>query len=149
MSFSVDPERDSVMELKKWADRFQINPENWWLLTGDKKQIYDLSIEHMKVLAQDGKGVDTSFFHTDYMVLIDKYRRIRGYYHGLDSAGVAQLSRDIVLISLEKDPNRKRLFEGKLEGIAVVFLLTLAGLGLLLFLLKKDKQQHGIDTGKK
>ena len=41
LSFSIDSERDSVERLKYWADRFQINPEQWWLLTGDKKKIYD------------------------------------------------------------------------------------------------------------
>lgn len=143
LSFSVDPERDSVRELKKWADRFGIDPDRWWLLTGPKKEIYDLSIEHMKVLAQDGKGVDTSFFHTDFFVLIDKNRNIRGYYHGLDTTSVAQLSRDIVLLSMEKDPKRKRFFEGKLELIAVVFLLSLVGLGVFLYFLKKDKKPNG------
>ena len=32
LSISIDPERDSVPRLKAWADRFQINPEQWWLL---------------------------------------------------------------------------------------------------------------------
>lgn len=143
LSFSVDPERDSVRDLKKWVDRFGIDPYRWWLLTGPKKEIYDLSIEHMKVLAQDGKGVDTSFFHTDYFVLIDKNRNIRGYYHGLDTTAVAQLSRDIVLLSMEKDPKRKKFFEGKLELIAVVFLLSLVGLGIFLYFLKKDNKPNG------
>ncbi len=146
LSFSVDPERDSVQNLKKWADRFQINPSNWWLLTGPKKEIYDLANEHMKVLAIDGKGVDTSFIHTDRFVLIDKYRNIRGYYHGLDTASMQQLSRDMVLLSLEKDPNRKKFYEGKLELIAIVFLVTLFGIGLLVFLLKKDKKDHVISA---
>lgn len=139
LSFSVDPERDSVRELKKWADRYQINPENWWLLTGDKKQIYDLSINDMKVLALDGKGQDTSFFHTDFMVLIDKNRNIRGYYHGLDSAAIAKLSQDIVLLALEKDPHRKKFYEGNLEMLAMVFLITIVGLGVLVYFLKRDK----------
>lgn len=139
ISFSVDPERDSVPELKKWSDRFSINPERWWLLTGPKKEIYDLSINDMKLLAQDGKGIDTSFFHTDYMVLIDKNRNIRGYYHGLDTAEVAKLSRDIILLSLEKDPKRKKFYEGKLELLAIVFLVTVIGLGILVRFLKKDK----------
>ena len=30
LSFSIDPERDSVPRLKAWADRFQIDPSNWW-----------------------------------------------------------------------------------------------------------------------
>ena len=139
LSFSVDPERDSVPELKKWADRFQINSNNWWLLTGDKKDIYDLSIEHMKLGLVDGKGIDTSFFHTDYMVLIDKNRHIRGYYHGLDTNSVKQLARDVIFLTLEKDPKSQGVFSGKLELIAVVFLLTLIGLGLLLYLLKRFK----------
>ena len=137
LSFSVDPERDSVEALKKWADRFQINPENWSLLTGDKKTIYDLSIGHMKILAVDGKGIDTSFLHTDFMVLIDKNRNIRGYYHGLDTLAVKQLARDIIFLTLEKDAKRKGFLSGQFGFIATVFLLTLAGIILLVFVLKR------------
>jgi protein SCO1/2 len=137
LSFSVDPERDSVAALKTWADRFQINPKNWWLLTGPKKTIYDLSIEHMKLGLVDGKGIDTSFFHTDYMVLIDKNRNIRGYYHGLDTTAVKQLARDIIFLTLEKDPNKKSFFSGQLGFIATIFLVTIGAIVLLLFILKR------------
>jgi protein SCO1/2 len=136
----VDPERDSVPRLKAWADRFQIDPLNWWLLTGDKKQIYDLSIEDMKVLAIDGKGVDTSFIHTDRFVLIDRNRNIRGYYHGLDTSSLQQLSRDIILLHLEKDRKRKPLFNGQMDLILIVSLITLLGIGLLLYLTKRNKK---------
>src|SRR5438067_2259354 len=71
LSFSIDPDRDSVVQLKKWADHYQINPSNWWLLTGNKKKIYDLSINDMKLMAQDGGPVDSNFLHTDFFVLID------------------------------------------------------------------------------
>jgi protein SCO1/2 len=144
MTFSVDPERDSVERLKAWADRFQINPSNWWLLTGSKQQIYDLSINDMKVLAIDGKGVDTSFIHTDRFVLIDRSRNIRGYYHGLDTASLEKLSRDLVLLHLEKDVKRKPFFSGKMDLILVVFLLTLIGIGLLVYISKRDKKSHDI-----
>ncbi len=140
ISFSIDPERDSVSELKKWADRFQINPINWWLLTGDKKSIYDLCINKMKLGLVDGEGVDTSFIHTDRFVLIDRNSVIRGYYHGLDSTSIAKLSEDIVLLKLEKDKNRESFFTDKLELIGVVFLLTLVGLGVLLRILRKTKK---------
>lgn len=140
MSFSVDPERDSVQHLKQWANRFQINPDNWWLLTGDKKKIYDLSINEMKVGLVDGKGVDTSFFHTDYLVLLDRNRNIRGYYHGLDSTQVEKLAKDIVYLYLEKDPKRKSAFAGKFELMAIVALITISGLALFVFLLKQKKK---------
>jgi protein SCO1 len=139
LSFSIDPERDDVVALKQWADRFQINPENWWLLTGNKKEIYDLSIDHFKLGLVDGKGIDTGFFHTDYMVLIDKNRNIRGYYHGLDTTEIQRLAHDIVLLSLEKDPNRKGVFAGKLEMLAIIFLITIIGIFLLMYLLKRYK----------
>ncbi|WP_132051627.1 SCO family protein [Pseudocnuella soli] len=140
LSFSVDSERDSVHNLKRWADRFQVNPENWWLLTGPKKEIYDLSINDMKLGLVDGQGIDTSFFHTDYLVLIDRNRNIRGYYHGLDTTAVAKLSRDIIYLYLEKDPKRKSAFAGKFELLAVTALLTIAGLFLLFYVLKRNKQ---------
>ena len=140
LSFSIDPERDSVAALKQWANRFGINPANWWLLTGDKKSIYNLSIDHMKIGVVDGGNVDTNFIHTDYIVLIDKDRHIRGYYHGLDTAAVRQLSNDIVLLQLEKNKKSKSIFAGKLELIAVLFIIVIIGTGLLMAVLKKENK---------
>lgn len=137
LSFSVDPERDSVPALKKWADRFQVNPANWWLLTGDKKTIYDMSLEHMKLGLQDGEGIDLNFIHTERFVLLDRNRNIRGYYHGLDSVSLGKLSEDIIFLALEKDKNTKSIFAGKLGLIAVVFLMAILGLLLLFYFLKK------------
>ena len=137
LSFSIDPERDSVERLKYWADRFQINPDQWWLLTGNKKIIYDMAIDEMKIGIMDGHNVDTDFIHTDHFVLIDSNRYVRGYYHGLDSASLARLSQDIVLLTLEKNPKEKSFFSGKLQLIAVVFLLTIAGVGLFLYFFRK------------
>lgn len=141
LSFSIDPERDSVQQLKKYADRYQINPENWWLLTGDKKSIYDLAVNDIKIALTDGSGNDSMFNHTDHFVLIDKNRNIRGYYHGLDSAALAKLSEDIIFLSLEKDRTKKSVFEGKLELIAIVILSTLAIVGFLLILFKRGAKK--------
>ena len=148
LSFSVDPDRDSVVALKKWADRFQLNPYNWWLLTGDKKTIYDLSLKHMSLSIQDPEGVDTGFFHTDIVVLIDRDRVIRmprdefgnpRPYHATEEKDLIKLSEDIVLLMLEKDKKKKSFFDGKLELLGVVFLLTLVGLGIFLAVLRKTK----------
>ncbi|MGH2553547.1 MAG: SCO family protein [Chitinophagaceae bacterium] len=137
LSFSIDPERDSVERLKYWADRFQINPEQWWLLTGDKKMIYDLIINEMKIPVDDGQGIDTNFLHTDHFVLIDSSRHVRGYYHGLDSASLAKLSKDLVLLTLEKGAREKSFLAGKFRLIAVVVLVALLGMVLLFYFLRK------------
>jgi protein SCO1/2 len=150
ISFSIDPSRDSVPALKKWADRFQIDPSNWWLLTGDKQTIYDLSLKHMNLAVQDPQ-IDSSFPHTDIFVLIDKNGVVRVrrdkdgnplLYHGLDSTSLANLSEDIVLLSLEKDRRKKSFFEGQLTTIAVSMLIAFLLVGLFLFLYRKRFAQH-------
>lgn len=139
LSFSIDPERDSVEAIKKWADRFQINPEKWWLLTGNKQEIYNLAIHEMKMFAEDGKGIDTNFIHSDKFILIDSNRNVRGYYDGLDSASLAKLSNDLVLLTMEKHPGEKSFFAGKLQLMAIVFLLALFGVFMLLYFIKRKK----------
>lgn len=137
LSFSIDSERDSVPQIKKWADRFQVNPDRWWLLTGSKQMIYNFAINEMKIGVEDGEGIDTNFIHSDKFVLIDSNRHVRGYYDGLDSVSLAKLSNDVVLLTLEKDPSQKSFFAGKLQIMAVAFLLAIFGVGLLLFIIRK------------
>lgn len=140
LSISIDPERDSVQRLKFWADKYQVNPEQWWLLTGDKSRIYDFVINDLKLGLVDGDGVDSNFIHTDRFVLIDTFRQVRGYYRGLDTVDLARLSSDIVLLSKEKDPNNRSFFAGKLQIMAVAFLSAIIGVGLLIYLLKKKNK---------
>jgi protein SCO1/2 len=149
ISFSIDPERDSVAALKKWADRFQIDPSNWWLLTGNKQTIYDLSLKHMNLGVQD-PNIDSAFPHTDIFVLIDKNGVIRVrrdqlgnpvLYHGLDSASMENLAEDIVLLSLEKDRTKKSFLAGQLTTVAVSMLITLIAVGIFLFLFRKKSTQ--------
>lgn len=108
VSFSVDPERDSVKALKNYADRFGVDHDNWWLLTGPKKTIYDFAINELKVPAEDGGIVDSNFIHTDRFILLDKDHVVRGYYSGLDTAALGRLAEDIGLLMLERDKKKKR-----------------------------------------
>lgn len=149
LSFSIDPERDSVPRLKAWADRFQVNPEQWWLLTGPKREIYDLAINDMKIGIVDGQGVDTSFIHTDHFVLIDTNRYVRGFYHGLDSVSLNRLSRDIIMLSMEKDKSKQGFLAGKLQMLAIVFLLAVVAVGIFLYIFRKRNQYAATGLEKK
>jgi len=149
LSISVDSERDSVPELKKWADRFGVNPQNWWLLTGNKKEIYDWARNGLKLAIVDGGSVDTNFMHPQLFMLLDKDRVIRArkdkdgnvkMYNGLDSASLKNLAEDIVLLSLEKDPKKKSPIAGSLELIAVVFSIAAVGIILLVLFMKKENK---------
>lgn len=108
LSFSVDPERDSVAALKAYADKYRIDHNSWWMLTGNKKTIYDFGINELKLGLVDGEGVDTSFIHTDRFVLLDKNHILRGYYNGLDTTSLAKLAEDVGKLMLEKDKHEKR-----------------------------------------
>ena len=94
-SFTVDPERDSVQQLAAYAERFSVNCHHWKLLTGDKKEIYKLARKSFLLVATDGDGGPQDFIHSDKLVLIDKHRRIRGYYSGTEAEEVEQLISDI------------------------------------------------------
>ena len=94
-SFSVDPERDSVKQLKKYADRFKIATDKWDLLTGNKNDIYKLARNSFMIVATDGDGGPDDFIHSDRLVLIDTQKRIRGYYDGTIDKETRRLIADI------------------------------------------------------
>ena len=108
ISFTVDPERDSVAALKRYADSYKVRHNNWWMLTGQKKDIYDLAFTEFKAGIVDGGEVDTAFLHTNKFYLLDKNRVIRGWYDGTDTTALTRMARDISLLILEKDKTKKR-----------------------------------------
>src|SRR6185312_3196570 len=114
VSISIDPKHDSVAQLRKWAEKFNVNPDSWWLLTGDRDSIYRFALNEMKASVADA-DVDTAFIHTQNFFLLDKERVVRGWFDGLDSVAQSKLVRDIPLLMLEKD--KKRSFKDFLKGL--------------------------------
>lgn len=102
LSHSVTPSIDSVAQLKKYALDKNIG-KNWHLVTGNKKEIYDLGRQAYFVEENLGepKGID-DFLHTENFVLIDKNKHIRGIYNGLNKNSVLQLIEDIKTLKKEK-----------------------------------------------
>jgi protein SCO1 len=114
VSVSIDPEHDSVTQLRNFANRFTANHDNWWFVTGNKKEIYDFALQELKASVADA-DVDTSFIHTENFFLLDRDRVIRGWYNGFDSVKQAKLVRDIPLLMLEK--NKKKSFSDFLKEL--------------------------------
>lgn len=102
LSHSVTPEKDSVPVLKQYAIDKGVEFKRWKLLTGDKKEIYDLGRKYYFVEEDEGveKG-DEVFLHTENFILIDKQRHIRGIYNGLDPNSMQDLIRDIKVLKTE------------------------------------------------
>lgn len=95
LSFTVDPERDSATQLNKYAQDFGVNTRQWTLLTGDKRELYNLARNSFMIVATDGDGGPNDFIHSEKLVLVDKQRRIRGYYDGTNEAAINKLMNDI------------------------------------------------------
>ena len=70
ISISVDPEHDSVPQLRKFADRINANHDSWWFVTGNKKDIYDFALNELKAGLADTE-VDSAFIHTENFFLLD------------------------------------------------------------------------------
>ncbi len=98
--FTVDPKRDSVGRLRKYADRNGIN-SNWFFLTGDKISLYRFARKDLMIEATDGDGGPGDFIHSDNLVLIDPQQRIRGYYKGTDVSEMDRLQHDIDKLKIE------------------------------------------------
>ena len=100
LSHTVTPEIDTVAKLKKYALSKGVIPGKWHLVTGDKKEIYDLARKSYLV-AKDQPYSPYDLVHTENFVLIDPQRRIRGFYDGTDPRAIETLIDDIAILKKE------------------------------------------------
>ncbi|TXE17892.1 SCO family protein [Psychroserpens burtonensis] len=100
LSHSVTPEIDSVAQLKRYAIEKGVNDKKWNLVTGDRKQIYDLARKSYLVV-KDDNSEDYGMVHTENFALIDKKKQIRGLYNGISATSVDSLIQDIKRLKKE------------------------------------------------
>jgi protein SCO1/2 len=100
LSHSVTPEIDSVAQLKRYAIEKGVNDTKWNLVTGDRKQIYDLARKSYLVVKNDDSE-DYGMVHTENFALIDKDKQIRGIYNGISPTSVDSLLVDIKRLKKE------------------------------------------------
>lgn len=141
VSFSVDPTRDTVAALKQYADRYGVNPDVWWMLTGPKKTIYDFALNEVKLGLQDGEGVDSNFIHTEKFVVLDRNGIVRGYYNGLDTTALARLAEDLTLLMLEKDKNAPSKVFQQLKSIWPIYLAVIAGVVVFFWITRRPRME--------
>ena len=98
LSHSVTPEIDSVPQLKKYALEEGVLDDKWNLVTGDKKQIYELARKSYLAVKTDGDGGPFDMIHTENFILVDKDRRIRGFYDGTDPEEIEKLMGDLEIL---------------------------------------------------
>ncbi len=98
VSYTVTPETDTPARLSSFGRERGIDPSRWWLVTGDRRQIYQLArssyfADDDRVRAADeGSG---AFLHTETLLLVDADGRLRGVYDGTQPHAIDQLIADI------------------------------------------------------
>ncbi|MEX1188725.1 MAG: SCO family protein [Bacteroidia bacterium] len=102
LSHTVDPDTDTPEQLKDYASKFDADPKRWIFLTGDKEALYTQARQGYLLDAAESFGGDEDFIHTQNFALIDKHRRIRGFYDGTDEKEVNQLIKDISFLLKEQ-----------------------------------------------
>jgi len=104
LSHTVIPETDTVAQLKRYAEEKGVIDSKWNLVTGPKKEIYDLARKSYLAVKTTGDGGKYDMIHTENFMLIDSKKQIRGFYDGTDPDAIDQLLEDIE--TLEKIESR-------------------------------------------
>ena len=102
LSHTVTPEIDSVAQLKKYALNKGVLDSKWNLVTGDKKEIYQLARKSYLAVKSNGDGREYDMIHTENFILVDQKKRIRGYYDGTLEEDIESLLNDIDILKKEQ-----------------------------------------------
>jgi protein SCO1/2 len=98
-SFTVDPDTDTVAQMKRYAQAHHAQTGQWHFLTGNKADLYNLARRSFFILkpaeAQNLGDAGSDFIHTNNFVLVDQKMRIRGYYDGTNPKEVSLLQTHI------------------------------------------------------
>lgn len=106
LSHTVDPETDTVEQMKTYSRKYEADPAQWMFLTGDKKRLYDMARESYLISAKDtidAVTIEEDFIHAPYFVLVDWNGILRGRpYDGTRKPDVDSLIQDIRILLDEK-----------------------------------------------
>ncbi len=104
--FGADPKTDTPDVLAKYADKFGADPNRWWFLTGPEKPLYHLIQDGFYQVVEDNRGQPLqegqfTVTHSTKMVLVDGDGVMRGFYDGVGPDGRSELLKGIK--TLEKE----------------------------------------------
>lgn len=91
VSFTVDPAHDTPPVLAEYASRYKQDPSRWFFLTGEMEKLNDLGLHSFKL-----NPVDGNLEHSIRFVVVDRQRRIRGFYLSDEDGFQERLTADVV-----------------------------------------------------
>ena len=110
VSFTVDPEHDTVEVLKAYEKEVGAVNGRWFFLTGEKADIYKTAKDFFLNAMEDATA-DGGFLHSEHLVIVDWEGRIRSrrddlgnlkaVYNGLSPDEINKLKDDIKVLIAE------------------------------------------------
>jgi protein SCO1 len=98
VSYTVDPEHDTVAVLNTFAAARGIDSSRWTLLTGTVSGVHQVARD-LYFADDDGMRRSLSdpntFLHTEKVLLVDREGHIRGIYNGTQPFEIQKLMEDI------------------------------------------------------
>ncbi len=105
LSHSIDPTHDTVEVLKDYVERLEIDTRYWTFVTGEMDSIFDIAQKGYLVSAKLDAEAPGGLLHSGAFILVDKEKRIRGYYDGTLEEDVDLLMKDIERLLKEYEPS--------------------------------------------
>lgn len=118
VSFTVDPEKDTVEALAAYGQKLGADPRRWKFLTGSKEALYKTAGDFF-ISAMEDELAEGGYLHSESTILVDWEGRLRsrrddngnlvGSYDVLNPTALKELKEDIrVLIAeYEKEKSKK------------------------------------------
>jgi protein SCO1/2 len=99
LSHSVTPWIDTVEQLQRYAREYEVIPEKWHLVTGDKSEIYNIARQSYFAEMEIGTQLTADdFLHTENFILVDTNKHIRGIYNGTIISEIERIRDDISVL---------------------------------------------------
>ncbi len=96
LSYTCDPERDSVQRLKHYSDSLGVDTQKWIFLTGRKDSLYTTARLSYTIddPANNLRNLQDDFLHTQFWALVNQKGEVKKIYDGLKQSEIKALIRD-------------------------------------------------------
>jgi protein SCO1 len=93
LSHTCDPDRDSVAQMKHYADSMKVDTRRWIFLTGRKDSLYTAARISYTIddPANNLKSIDDQFIHSQFWALVDKNGDVRKVFEGIKESEAKSL----------------------------------------------------------
>jgi protein SCO1/2/putative membrane protein len=119
VTFTVDPKNDTPQVLQKFAKTYGADPQRWWFLTGDQREIYGLIHRSFKMPVQETLGKDRipgfEVIHSTNLMWVDAAGRVVDKFDARDDREVATLARLLTGKARRKDLRRSYEIDQRLR----------------------------------